>query len=119
MVDADGTVREGVVVAASADELAMQFGAGTKTFSRPVIASAERLRDGHKDGAIKGAILGAVIGLILVPFHETSAQKLGGFASSVALYSSIGWALDATQHHRQPIYKAAPAPPGVKVSVRF
>ena len=119
MVDADGIVREGVVVAAAADELAMRFGAGTKTFSRPVIVSAERLRDGRKDGAIKGAIFGAVLGLIVVPFYETSAQKTAGFASSVALYSGIGWVLDATQTHREPIYKALPAAPGVKVSVRF
>jgi hypothetical protein len=119
LVDVDGTVREGLVIAATENEVAMRFGAGTRTFSRPVIESAERLRDGRKDGAIKGAIFGAVIGLIVTPFYETTGQKLGGFATSVAIYSGMGWGLDAAQNHRQAIYKAKAPSTGVKVSLRF
>jgi hypothetical protein len=96
------------------------LGGGTKTFSRRVVASAERLRDGRKDGAIKGAIFGAVMGLIVIPFSDSSGESVGAIATSAALYSGIGWALDASQSHREPLYRSAPAPAaGVKLSVRF
>lgn len=120
LVEADGTVREGLVTAASTDQLTMTFAAGTRSFSRPVVASAERLRDSRKDGAIKGAIFGVVAGLVVAPFYDTSAQRMGAVVSQVALYSGIGWAVDAAQTHREPIYRSAPAPAaGVKVRARF
>jgi hypothetical protein len=120
LVDRDGTVREGLIAGATADEVTMKFGSGSRAFPRVDIVSAERLRDGRKDGAIKGAIFGAVLGLIVVPFYETSGQKVGGVASMMALYSGIGWALDASQTHRETIYRSAAAPAGaVKISLRF
>ena len=121
LVDRDGTVREGLVTAVSADDVTLRFGSGSRAFPRVDVVSAERLRDGKKDGAIKGAIFGAVIGLILTPYYDTSSQKAAGVATSTAVYSAIGWALDASQTHREPIYRAVvPAPAGsVKMSVRF
>ena len=120
LVDRDGTVREGLVTAASGDELTVQFGSGSRVFPRADVVSAERLRDGRKDGAIKGAIFGAVIGLIVVPYYETSSQKVAGVASSMAVYSAIGWAIDATQTHREMIYRStAPPASALKISLRF
>jgi hypothetical protein len=119
LVDRDGTVREGLVAAASGDELTVLFGSGSRAFLRDDVVSAERLRDARKDGAIKGAIFGAVIGLIVVPLYDTSAQKAAGVASMMAVYSAIGWALDASQTHREPIYRSAALSPAVKVSLRF
>jgi hypothetical protein len=120
LVDRDGTVREGLIAGVTADDLTMRFGSGSRAFPLVDIVSAERLRDGRKDGAIKGAIFGAVLGLIVVPFYETSGQKVGGVASMMALYSGIGWALDASQTNRELIYRSTTAPAGaVKVSLRF
>jgi hypothetical protein len=121
LVDRDGTVREGVLASATADQLTMQFGAGQKTFARTEVAAAERLRDGRKDGAIKGAIFGAITGFFAMQGFDSRAEGLAGWAGSVAVYSTIGFALDAAQTHREPIYRVpgTPAPPPVKVSLRF
>jgi hypothetical protein len=121
LVDRDGTVREGVLASAGADQLTMQFGAGQKTFARTEVVTAERLRDGRKDGVIKGAIFGAITGLFAMQGFNKPEEGLAAFAGSVAVYSAIGYALDAAQTHREPIYRAAgtPAPPPVKISLRF
>jgi hypothetical protein len=122
LVDREGSVREGTLVTATADHLTMRFAAGEKIFARTEIVSAERLRDGRKDGAIKGAIFGAVIGLAVAPYYDNDAQKAGIVARSAALYAGIGYVMDASQTHRQPIYRAPAsvmAPTPIKVSVRF
>ncbi len=120
LVDRDGTVREGLLTAVSADSVTMRFGSGSRVFARMDVVSAERLRDGKKDGAIKGAIFGAVLGAIIAPYYETSNQRLGAIASSMAVYSGIGWALDASQKNREQLYRSLPSPGGaVKVSLRF
>jgi hypothetical protein len=121
LVDRDGTVREGVLASATADQLTMQFGAGQKAFARTEVVAAERLRDGRKDGAIKGAIFGAITGLFAMQGFNKPEEGLAALAGSVAIYSAIGYTLDAAQTHREPIYRApgTPAPPPVKVSLRF
>jgi len=120
LVDRDGTVREGILVASTIDDVTMRFGSGTKTFARADVMSAERLRDGRKDGAIKGAIFGALMGLLAAPLYEDGQQQAAGFVTAVALYGGIGWALDAAQNHREPIYRGTLAPaPAVKLSLRF
>jgi hypothetical protein len=122
LVDRDGTVREGVLASATADQLTMQFGAGQKTFARAEVAAAERLRDGRKDGFIKGAIFGAITGVFAAQGLDSIEQGIAGWLGSVAVYGAIGYALDAAQTHREPIYRArgTPAPPPpVKVSLRF
>jgi uncharacterized protein YcfJ len=122
IVDREGIVREGVVTAASADDVTMSFSGTPKTFSREVVASGERLRDGRRDGLVKGAVFGALVGLVVMQGYSSGgASQAAGFVSAVAIYSGIGWALDAAQNNREPIYRSpAPAPaPGVKLSVRF
>ena len=118
IVDTDGAVREGILRSVSASELTMQFGSGERTFSRDAIASAERLRDRRLDGTIKGAIFGAVIGLLMSQAYEGGAGAGSAFLASVAIYSGIGYAFDAAQTHREPIYRG-PAKPAAKISLRF
>ena len=106
--------------------MTISFSGTTKTFSRDLIARGERLRDGTRDGAIKGAIFGAVVGLAVARgYSDGGASQAAGLVSAVAIYSGIGWALDAAQHNREPIYRVSPASnpgpePGIKLlSVRF
>lgn len=121
LVDRDGTVREGLLASATADQLTMQFSAGQKTFARTEVVAAERLRDGRKDGVIKGAIFGAITGLFAMQGFNKPEEGVAALAGSVAIYSAIGYALDTAQTHREPIYRVpgTPAPAPVKVSLRF
>lgn len=120
IVDVDGTVREGIVTAATADDVTLRFGSGVKVFPRTGVTSAERMRDGRLDGAVKGAIFGAILGLITAQAYESSGERFGAWAGSTALYGGIGYALDAAQTHRQPLYRApAVAAAKVKLSLRF
>jgi hypothetical protein len=124
LVDTDGIVREGVLTAATADGVQMDFGGGQKLFPRSDVVSAERLHDGSIDGAIKGAVFGAVMGLLVAPELSEGAFQYG--LATTALYGAIGFALDAAQVNRQPIYgvarkvNALGAPkPSRKLSFRF
>lgn len=123
LVDRDGTVREGVLTNATGDDVTMRFGSGTRSFARADVVSAERLRDGSKDGALKGALFGALVGLLMAQAYDSDADAYNGFLGSVVVYTGIGWALDAAQTHRQPIYRvpasSAAAKPSVKMSLRF
>ena len=119
LVDAEGIVREGVVRAVSSSDVTMQFGSTEKVFPSATIASADRLKDGRVDGAVRGALFGLVVGALASQGarDEGEATRIG--LASMALYSAIGWAIDASQTHRQPLYKANLPPPAVKVSLRF
>ena len=116
IIDREGTVREGRLSAATADSVTVQFGAGERVFSEAAVASAERLKDGVKDGFIKGAIFGAVVGILAGQGYDSEGGAVAGWFGSVAIYGLIGTAIDASQKHREPIYRA---PAAVKVSVRF
>ncbi|HYE87573.1 MAG TPA: hypothetical protein VEA16_14520 [Vicinamibacterales bacterium] len=112
LVDREGVVREGVLADVNADQLTMTFGGGQKTFTQAEIFSADRVRDRTLDGAIKGAIVGGVLGLMM---QAKSEWTLGATIS----YSIIGLLIDASQTHREPIYRAAPQPASLKFSLRF
>lgn len=122
LVERDGTVREGTVSATSADAVSLMFGSGERTFPKAEVFSAERMRDSSKDGAVRGALFGALMGLLLAGggAYDLSA---GDWLAGVSVYAGIGWAIDASQTHRQPIYRApgssAAAKPAVKMSLRF
>jgi hypothetical protein len=120
LVERDGTVREGTVSAISADAVTLMFGIGERTFQKTEIFSAERLRDSSKDGALRGVLFGAFMGLVLGQGYDLSA---GDWLGWVSAYAGIGWAIDAAQTHRQPIYRvpgsSAAAKPTVKMSLRF
>lgn len=120
LVDQEGTVREGLLLSTTADAVTMKFGRGERVFERSAIASAERLRDNSRDGAIKGALFGSLLGLVMAGAYSTG-NDAEIFLTHVALYGGIGWALDAAQTHRQPIYLAKPQPPApaVKLALRF
>jgi len=117
IVDLDGNVREGVLKSLSSSDLTMQFGSGERTFSRDAIASGERMRDGTVDGAIKGAIFGGVVGLMMAGYDDGSGAAI--VLTSVAVYSGIGWAIDASQTHREPLYRGRLPKPALKISWRF
>jgi len=106
IVDVEGTVREGTVTTVTADDVTLRFGSGVKVFPRASVTSAERLRDGRLDGAVKGAIFGAILGLLTMQAYESTGERFGAWAGSTAIYGGIGYALDAAQTHRQPIYLA-------------
>jgi hypothetical protein len=128
IVDRDGIVREGVLTDVSADSLTMSFSGVPKTFSRDVVASGERLKDGSRDGFVKGAIFGAIAGALFMQGYDSYDGRRGnmaaGWLSGVAVYGGIGWLIDAAQNHREPIYKAVPVvttspTAGVKLTLRF
>jgi hypothetical protein len=114
IVDREGVVREGLLTAASQEDVTMNFSGTPRTFPRHAVASGERLRDGTRDGALKGAIFGALLGVL------TASDSRDFWMTSVAMFSGIGWAFDAAATNRQPFYKStAPAGAGVKLSLRF
>ena len=124
LVGADGTVREGLLTAATPDQVTMRFAANDRSFARADIASAERLRDGRRDGLIKGMVFGAVTGLFAMQGLDTAAQGIVAWMGSIAFYGGVGWAIDAAQDHREPIYRApapdpAPRKPGLRLAIRF
>ena len=117
IVDREGTIREGRLSASPADSVTVAFAGGERVFSQAAVASAERLKDGLKDGFIKGALFGAVVGILAGQGYDSPGAATAGWLGSVAIYGLIGTAIDASQKHREPIYRAAP--PAMKVSVRF
>lgn len=122
LVETDGTVREGIVVAAGRDSVTMRFASGTRSFTSGQIASAERLKDGSGDGALKGAVFGALLTLLTMDgYSAAGANRASVFAWSVAVYSGFGYLFDATQTHREPIYRssAGAAAPSLKLTFRF
>jgi len=119
LIDHEGAVREGRLSAASVDSVTVQFAGGDRVFSQSAIASAERLKDGVKDGFIKGAIFGAVVGVFAGQGYDSPGGAVAGWFGSVAIYGLIGTAIDASQKHREPIYRATAPAPAMKVSLRF
>ena len=116
VVDRSGLIREGIVEAATADDVQLRFGSATQWFPRAEIASAERLKDESSDGAVKGALWGILLGLM-------PNQGGGSFAQywqTVALFAAAGYLFDAMETNRQPLYRAPSASaPTLKVSFRF
>lgn len=121
IVDHDGVVREGILDEVADDQISVRFGSGTRIFSREGVASAERVRDGRTDGFVKGAVFGAVAGLLVMGASESGSDRGAAFVMSTIFYGGIGYALDAVQTNREPIYRApAPAPTAsLKLSLRF
>ena len=100
VVELDGTKREGVVVAASADGVTMKFSSGMRTYTDTQIASAERLKDGRLDGVAKGILFGAVAGLL-----GAAQGSLGQWVQGVASMGAIGYLLDAAETNREALYR--------------
>jgi hypothetical protein len=120
IVDVDGTVREGIVTAVTADDVTLRFGSGAKTFPRAGVMRAERMRDGRVDGAVKGAIFGAILGLVTMQAYESTGERFGAWAGSTAIYGGIGYVLDASRSNRELLYRAPAVPTApLKLSLRF
>jgi hypothetical protein len=115
LVEADGTVREGRLVAAGPDGVTMRFASGTKVFKADQIASAERLKDGIGDGAIKGAIFGGLMGLLVFAgsSDDYNTSRAGPWLTSTVFYSGLGFVLDLAHTAREPIYRSPVGPPPV------
>jgi len=122
IVERDGTLHEGVLTTATGDDVKMRVGSDTRSFARADVMSAERSADGRKDGAIKGAIFGAVLGLVVAQSYD-GPKPARDWVGAIAVYAGIGWALDAAQSHREPIYRSMPVTPsitnGLKITLRF
>jgi hypothetical protein len=113
LVDKDGAVREGRLVSATADQVTMDFGGTRRVFAKTEIASAERLRDGVTDGIVRGVLFGLFMGALATQGCTSSMSNCTRDAvlGAMAVYGAIGWALDASEANRQPIYRSASAPP--------
>ena len=116
VVDRSGLIREGIVEAATADQVTLRVGSAMQSFARAEIASAERMKDESSDGAIKGALWG--LALILVP--NQGGFSFTGYAGAVAVFAAAGYLIDAGESNRQPLYRAPSASaPTLKLSWRF
>lgn len=126
LVEVDGTVREGVLVAAGPDGVTMKFASGTRSFSSSQIASAERMKDDRSDGAVKGVLWGLVLALLPNQGFSGSESYSGYIVKSMVALGAIGYVLDAAATNRQPLYRAptqqTTAPkltPALSLSFRF
>ena len=106
LVNTDGTVREGVIVAAGPDSVTMQLGSGTRSFANGQIASADRMKDGRDDGVFKGALWALLFASLGSQGLTSSDNKFLYFVEAMALGGAIGYALDAGETNRQPLYRA-------------
>jgi hypothetical protein len=119
IVDRDSLYQEGTLTAASHAAVSVRIGSSTTTFKRDAVMSAERLRDSRKDGVIKGALFGALLGALASQGYTSEARANAGLRKSVAACAAIGWALDAAESNRVPIYRAPAPAPKLKLSLRF
>ena len=120
LVERNGAVRQGRLMASTVDAATMEFASGAQVFSRGEIASVSRLKDGTRDGLIKGLLFGALLSLYIT--GELGGDASGGaFLRATATYGAIGWALDAAKTNPQPIYRAAKPKQdaAIKLSLRF
>lgn len=123
LVEVDGTVHEGVLTAATGDQVTVRIDAAERTFSRANVVSAERMRDGRIDGVIKGALFGFVMGAFASQGCDSTTRCHTG--AVIATTAGIGYLLDAAETHRQPLYRSAPlsvkpgAAPIVNISRKF
>lgn len=122
LVTHDGRVFEGTVASATADALTLTVGRDRHHFGRDGVVKADRLKDGVADGIVRGVLLGVVMGALATqgcPSNDSCGTRM--LMASTAIYGALGWALDAGQHNRQPLYRAAQPANGfsVKLSRRF
>jgi hypothetical protein len=118
LVDRNGTVREGRLVATTVDAATMEFASGTQVFTRDEITSVTRLKDSTRDGLIKGLLAGALLSAYVM--GQLGADGSGGmFLRATAAYGVMGWALDAANKNRQPVYRAPAKGAAVKLTLRF
>lgn len=109
LVDIDGAVREGVLIAAEANGVTIKFPSDTRFFASDQIASAEKMTDGRDDGVAKGVLWGLLLACMGTQGLTESDNLFLYFAESLAIFGAVGYALDAGESHRQLFYRA-PAP---------
>jgi hypothetical protein len=120
VVDVSGLVREGVVEAVTADEVALRVRSGTLRIPRADVVSAERLKDESSDGAYKGALWALLLALVPNQGATSVGQHLRAAGVTVVVFATIGYVLDASEVNRQPLYRApATTAPAITFSVRF
>ena len=117
LVDRNGVVREGIVEAATADDVTLRLGSATQVFPRAGIASAERLKDSKINGAVTGALVGLfVVALSGQGYSDPPPRHVPWLW--VAGFAGAGYVIDAAQG--KPLYRAPELPaPTLKVSLRF
>lgn len=109
LVDIDGAVREGVLVAAGPKGVTIKLASDTRFFAIDQIATAEKMTDGRDDGVAKGVLWGLLFVSMGSQGLTDSADALLYFAGTVAVFGTLGYALDAAESNRQLFYRA-PAP---------
>ncbi len=123
IVDQEGTVREGIVTEATAEEVKVRFDSGVKSFSRASVASAESLRDGRIDGVIKGALFGFVVGALASQGCE-SAERCHTWALGLVT-GGVGYLLEMPRRRfiasrsTGPRRSGQPGSPNLRCRYRF
>jgi len=117
VIDQSGLVREGTVESATGDGVALRIGSARRWFPRAEVVSAQRLHDGRIDGVIKGALIGTLLAGVAsqgcVSHDQCASWRV------IGVFAAAGYALDAAQSNRRPLYRAPVAAPTLKVSFRF
>jgi len=102
VVDVFGAESLGRVVAATNVDVTLGIDAGTRTFYRGDVLTADRLRDNTRDGLARGMAVGAVGGLAGA---MQGRMTILGFAGGVAVSGAIGYLLDLSSAERDPLYR--------------
>ena len=122
IVDQEGTVREGIVTEATAEEVKVRFDSGVKSFSRGAWRVQVLARRPHRRRDQRG-VLGFVVGALASQGCE-SAERCHTWALGLVT-GGVGYLLDAAETHRQPLYRAqaqraaAKPKPALSLSFRF
>jgi hypothetical protein len=102
VVDVFGAESLGRVIAATDTSVTLGLRAGSHTFHRADLLSADRLRDGTSDGLIRGLAIG-----VLSSWAASREQGLTfrEFAVSVSVSGAVGYLLDRSSSERAPLYR--------------
>ncbi|HEX6323084.1 MAG TPA: hypothetical protein VFZ36_05110 [Vicinamibacterales bacterium] len=113
LTDLQGAVHRGQLIRVAPDEVVLLGAGGERTFTRSEIALIETRGDSLKNGALIGASVGVLTGFLAAGISDCSygadscgGQRIGMFATSVALYTLIGVGIDALVKGRTVLYRA-------------
>jgi hypothetical protein len=113
LTDLQGVQHRGQLVRVASDEVVLLGTGGERTFTRNEIALIETRGDSLVNGALIGASVGVLTGFLVAGISDCSGaqdscggQRIGMFATSVALYTLIGVGIDALIKGRTVLYRA-------------
>jgi len=113
LTDLQGAQHRGQLIRVAPDEVVLLGDSGERTFTRSEIALIETRGDSLMNGALIGASVGVLTGFLAAGISDCSmgqdscgGQRIGIFATSVALYALIGVGIDALIKGRTVLYRA-------------